>query len=312
MTSNHRVDFSGNSDELIRQTLQAALGSALGPESPTHLREALEAAVFPGGARIRPKLCLKVFSACGANHPELAASAAAAIELLHCASLVHDDLPCFDNAELRRGKPTVHRLFGEPTAVLAGDALIVLAFKSLCRQAALAPELVVRMVEVVADAIGPTHGLIAGQSMEAMTQTPIDRYHHCKTGSLFVASTVCGALAGGADPAPWARVGEHLGQAYQIADDIADTVCTAEKLGKMPNQDASLDRPNIVRSQGLDAAVAAFDKCIGQMGDTVPAGPHKDAFVDWLSQALRLGLAGSAQAGLQAVMPAAMPEHIAH
>jgi len=296
--SKYPVDLLGGSDELIEQALRAALDSGLSPVSPTHLRAALEAAVFPGGARIRPKLCLKVFNACGSSHPELAASAAAAIELLHCASLVHDDLPCFDNAALRRGRPTVHRLFGEPTAVLAGDALIVLAFKNLGRQTAPAPELALRMIEVVADAIGPSHGLIAGQSMETMTHVSIDRYHQYKTGSLFVAAATCGALAGGADPAPWAKVGELLGQAYQIADDIADTVGSAEALGKLRAMDTQLDRPNIVRRQGLDSAAAKFHACLEHIGETLPVGPHKGAFVDWLSQALCRGVAGPGKAGL--------------
>jgi geranylgeranyl diphosphate synthase type II len=298
MISNHPVDLVAGSDELIEQALRAAMSSVLSPVSPTHLRGALEAAVFPGGARMRPELCLKVFSACGASHPELAARAAAAIELLHCASLVHDDLPCFDNAALRRGKPTVHRLFGEPTAVLVGDALIVAAFKNLSRQAAQAPELIVRMIEVIADAIGPSHGLIAGQSMEAMTHVPINRYHHYKTGSLFVAAATCGALTGGADPGPWAKVGELLGHAYQIADDIADTVGRAEALGKLRAVDTQLDRPNIVRSEGLDSAAAKFFAYLEQIGDAIPVSPHKGSFVDWLSQALCKGVAGPGKAGL--------------
>jgi geranylgeranyl diphosphate synthase type II len=309
MISSHPVDGVGGSDELIEQALRAAMGSALSPESPTHLREALEAAVFPGGARMRPKLCLKVFNASGASHPELAARAAAAIELLHCASLVHDDLPCFDNAALRRGKPTVHRLFGEPTAVLAGDALIVTAFKYISRQAARAPELVARMIEVVAEAAGPSHGLIAGQSMEAMTHVPIDRYHHYKTGSLFVAAATCGALTGGADPAPWAKMGELLGHAYQIADDIADTVGRAEVLGKSGAVDTQLNRPNIVRSQGLDSAAAKFYAHLEQISDTIPASPHKGSLVDWLNQALCKGVAGPGKAGLiqQAALECVQP-----
>ena len=102
---------------------------------PPRLADALRYAVFPGGARIRPRLCLAVAPACGDDDPAASDAAAAAIELLHCASLVHDDLPCFDDADLRRGRPSVHRAFGEPLAVLAGDALIVLAFETLARGA---------------------------------------------------------------------------------------------------------------------------------------------------------------------------------
>lgn len=310
MTSNDSTSPARNDDDLIERTLGAALCNSLGPESPDHLRLAMEAAVFPGGARIRPKLCLRVFNACGGAYPALAESAAAAIELLHCASLVHDDLPCFDNAELRRGKPTVHRSFGEPTAVLAGDALIVLAFRNLSLQAALMPALAVRMIEVVSDSIGPRHGLIAGQSMETLVQAPVERYHHCKTGSLFVAAAVCGALAGGGAPAQWAKVGELLGQAYQIADDIADTVGTSEALGKRLHMDTQLDRPNIVRRQGLDGATAAFRECMERIGDAVPAGPHKTSFMDWLHQTLCKGVAGPGKASLMQ-QPASrhVPQH---
>ncbi|APO77632.1 MULTISPECIES: polyprenyl synthetase family protein [Rhizobium] len=298
MISNHQADVVGDSDKLIEQALRAAMDTALSPAAPAHLRGALDAAVFPGGSRMRPKLCLKVSYVCGEKDPELATRAAAAIELLHCASLVHDDLPCFDNAALRRGRPTVHRLFGEPIAVLTGDALIVMAFKYLSLQAALTPELGARMIEVVAEAVGPSHGLIAGQSMEAMTHVPIDRYHHYKTGSLFVAAATCGALASGADPAPWSKVGELLGHAYQIADDIADTVGRAEVLGKLPAVDTQLNRPSIVRGQGLDSAAARFYAYLEQIGDAIPASPQKRSFVDWLNHALCKGVAGPGKAGL--------------
>lgn len=298
MTANDRIHSGGDVEERIERALEAVLRNALGHDAPVHLSDAMRAAVFPGGARIRPRLCLRIFHAGGATHPALAESAAVAIELLHCASLVHDDLPCFDNALLRRGQPTVHRAFGESTAVLAGDALIVLAFRHLNHAAVLAPGPAVQMTEIVANAIGPRHGLIAGQSMETMAQAPIDRYHHCKTGSLFVAAAVCGALASGADPAPWAKVGELLGQAYQIADDIADTAGTVDALGKLPDMDTQLDRPSIVRSQGLDGAIAKFNECIERIGDAVPAGPHKTSFVEWLNQALCQGVAGPGKAGL--------------
>ena len=119
----------------IERALAAATRQGSGPGCPPGLAAAVAHAVFPGGARIRPKLCLSVARACGDRHPAMADAAAAAIELLHCASLVHDDLPCFDDAPLRRGKPSVHRAFGERLAVLAGDALIVLSFETLLDEA---------------------------------------------------------------------------------------------------------------------------------------------------------------------------------
>src|SRR5436305_3496348 len=108
----------------IERSLAAALRRSSERGCPPRLGEAMHHAVFPRGARIRPRLCLAVAAACGGDDPAAAEAAAAGIELMHCASLVHDDMPCFDNADLRRGRPTVHRAYGEPLAVLAGDALI--------------------------------------------------------------------------------------------------------------------------------------------------------------------------------------------
>ena len=123
----------------IERTLSAAIGLAEGPGCPPRLAQAMRHAVFPRGARVRPRLCLAVAGACGDDAPALAEAAAASIELLHCASLVHDDLPCFDDAATRRGRPSVHAAHGEPLAVLAGDALIVLSFQLLARAAHQAP-----------------------------------------------------------------------------------------------------------------------------------------------------------------------------
>ena len=117
----------------VESALEAAVARSEGQSAPPLLAAAVRHAVFPGGARVRPHLCLAVAEACGDDCPEMADGAAAAIELLHCASLVHDDLPCFDDADTRRGKPSVHALFGAPLAVLAGDALIVMAFDVLAR-----------------------------------------------------------------------------------------------------------------------------------------------------------------------------------
>ena len=127
-----------HTSERIERTLERAIVLAQGAGAPPLLASAMHYAVFPGGHRIRPQLCLAVSLACGDKHPAAADAAAAAIELLHCASLVHDDLPCFDDADTRRGKPSVHARFGAPIAVLTGDALIVNAFETLAREACLA------------------------------------------------------------------------------------------------------------------------------------------------------------------------------
>ena len=119
----------------IEHALNFAMARLDAPACPPRLAEAMRWAVFPRGARVRPRICLAVAAACGEDDPTVVDGAAATIELLHCASLVHDDLPCFDDAPMRRGRPSVHRAFGEPLALLAGDALIVLAFQNLARAA---------------------------------------------------------------------------------------------------------------------------------------------------------------------------------
>jgi geranylgeranyl diphosphate synthase type II len=187
----------------IEQALDEALSRAEASGAPPRLAAALRHAVFPGGARIRPRLCLAVAHACGIEDAGPATAAAASIELLHCASLVHDDLPCFDDAPLRRGKPSVHRAFGEPLAVLAGDALIVLAFETLARETACPPLRLAGLVLSVGRAVGMPLGIVAGQAWECEPQVDLKTYHRAKTGALFAASTVCGAVAAGHDADPW-------------------------------------------------------------------------------------------------------------
>src|ERR1700760_350081 len=137
----------------IEKSLLMAVGLAEQPGCPPRLAAAMQAALFPKGARVRPRLCHAVASACGDDEPSATDAAGAAIELLHCASLVHDDLPCFDDAALRRGRPSVHAAFGEPLAVLAGDALIVLAFQNMAR-AACSPRRLTRLIAAVGAAVG--------------------------------------------------------------------------------------------------------------------------------------------------------------
>ena len=211
-----------DSSQRIEQALQDAVSRAGGQACPPQLAAALRDAVFPGGARVRPRLCLAVARACGDPIPAVANAAAASIELLHCASLVHDDLPCFDDADTRRGKPSVHKSFGEPLAVLTGDALIVLAFQTLALGAIDAPDRLAGLIDVVSRAVGGPSGIVAGQAWECEASVSLSDYHRAKTGSLFAAATIAGAVAAGGEPEPWRRLGECLGEAFQVADDICD------------------------------------------------------------------------------------------
>jgi geranylgeranyl diphosphate synthase type II len=229
-------------------------------------------AVFPRGARVRPRLTLAVAAACGETEPALAEAAAAAIELLHCASLVHDDLPCFDDAATRRGRPSVHRAFGAPLAVLAGDALIVLAFQILARTGG-APRRLGPVMVAVGEGVGVPHGIVAGQAWECEPMVELDRYHRQKTGALFAAAAAAGAAASGAEAGPWRAFGERLGEAYQAADDIRDAAAEPEEMGKPAGQDAALGRPSLALSLGVEGAVRRLEELVAAAAAAIPACP---------------------------------------
>jgi geranylgeranyl diphosphate synthase type II len=257
----------------IEQTLDASLKRGEARDAPPRLASAVRHAVMPGGARIRPQLCLAVAAACGDPVPALTNAAAASIELLHCASLVHDDLPCFDAALLRRGRPSVHAAFGERCAVLAGDALIVLAFETLAAGAVAAPHRLPSMMAALAARVGMPRGIVAGQAWECEDWVTLPDYHRAKTGSLFAAATELGALAAGADGGRWRGFGEWLGEAYQVADDIRDAACDVELIGKPAGRDRTLGRPSAVTEFGLAGALAYFDRLVGEAGRSIPEGP---------------------------------------
>lgn len=263
-------------DARIEATLETAIAAAGAGACPPQLAAALKYALFPGGARIRPQLCLAVAEACGEDDEDTTNAAAAAIEFLHCASLVHDDLPCFDNAATRRGKPSLHRAFGERLAVLAGDALIVLAFETLARIAARRPQRLGVLTGIVAASVGAPDGIAAGQAWECETQVDLEHYHRAKTGALFAAATGAGAAATGADPAAWRMLGDRLGLAYQVADDIRDVAAHPDEIGKPTGQDALLNRPSIAREMGLQAAVRHLEALVAEAVDSIPACPGRD------------------------------------
>ncbi len=257
----------------LEQELELTVSRATGTECPPLLAEAMRYAVFPGGARIRPRLCLAVAHACGNDNPLAALAAASAIEILHCASLVHDDLPCFDNSGIRRGKPSVHCAFGERLAVLTGDALIVLAFESLALRLALMPERLGPLIRIVGAAVGGPSGIAAGQAWECEPSIDIVRYQRAKTGSLFAACTMAGAAASGLEAQGWMKLGYAIGEAFQVADDLRDVAGSAEALGKPVGQDESNHAPNFVAELGFDGAMAHFEDLLAEAMAAIPPCP---------------------------------------
>jgi len=253
--------------------LEGVLAEAASAGCPPKLAEAMQYGVFPGGARIRPRIVLAVAKACGAKEPEVMMSAAAAIELLHCASLVHDDLPAFDDADTRRGKPSLHRAFGEPIAVLAGDALIVLAFEVLARGVMAQPARLAPLIGILGGAVGSRGGIVAGQAWESEIMIDLERYHRAKTGALFAGATMAGAAAAGVPHAAWRGLGEEIGAAFQVADDIRDVAMSEAELGKPVGQDVARKRPNLALNLGLAGAITHLDALITKAMDVIPDCP---------------------------------------
>jgi len=260
------------------QFIEEAMAEHATAQCPPLLAQALNYAVFPGGARVRPQLCKAVALANNSSDVGLANAAATAVELLHCASLVHDDLPCFDDATQRRGKPSVHAKFGERIAVLTGDALIVAAFQTLASHAvqAVRIERMPLVTAIVARGVGAPHGICAGQAWECEQRVDLSRYHRAKTGALFVAATCAGAAASGVDPGPWVNLGASIGEAYQVADDIKDAIEDPDVLGKPTGIDVKLDRPSAVRELGIDGAVSRLKECLESGLDSTPSCAGKD------------------------------------
>lgn len=285
--------------ERIELALMKNLQAVRAPSCPPGLDQAVQYAVFPGGARVRPKICLAVADACGEDRPEITDAAAASIEFLHCASLVHDDLPCFDDSPLRRGRPSVHQAFGEPLAVLAGDALIVLAFQTLARATSQAPERLGPLIEIISRSVGMPSGIVAGQAWECEAEVNLSDYQQAKTGSLFAAATAAGAAAAGVDAGPWRTLGERIGSAYQVVDDILDVAGDEAALGKPMHQDEARGHPSSVRELGLEGARRQFERIMAGVVATIPPCAGAD----------RLEARIMEEAGR--FLPAALAEHAA-
>lgn len=266
----------------IEQALADAIDYVAIPGCPPRLVEAVRHAVFPGGARVRPKLCLAVSAACGYQNDTAADAVAASIELLHCASLVHDDLPCFDDSPMRRGIPSVHRAFGEPLAVLAGDALIILAFENLARCLAGSPERLGPLLLTVSRSVGLPYGITAGQAWECEPRVTVEEYHRAKTGSLFAAATAAGAQIAGADADLWRIVGDRIGEAYQVADDLRDVAATAQEVGKPVGRDALLNRPSAAGELGIEGAVDRLRQLVKGAIDAIPPCPGSEQLAEVL------------------------------
>lgn len=227
---------------------------------PASLHEAMRYSCLAPGKRLRPALCLASCEALGGD-PDSALDPACAIEMVHAFSLIHDDLPAIDDDDLRRGRPTCHRQFGEAIAILAGDALFALAFETLGK-AQLPPEAIVEALRALSSATG-SEGLVGGEVIDVesegrpVSEETLVMIHARKTGALIAASTEIGALCAGAPVADRVRLrefGEKIGLAFQIADDVLNETATADALGKAVGSDRARGKATYPGVYGLDAA----------------------------------------------------------
>jgi geranylgeranyl diphosphate synthase type II len=244
-----------------RQEIERALDELLPPEDapPNSIHRSIRYSVFAGGKRIRPILCLeaaRIFE----HDPKAAIPVACALEFIHTYSLIHDDLPALDNDDLRRGKPTCHKQFGEATAILAGDALLTLAFETLAA-APVEPSRRVAVIREVARAAGTRNGMVGGQAADLEAEGRevqpelLEYIHRSKTAALIRASVVAGALCGGASEADIARLGrfgENIGWAFQVVDDILDVEESAAALGKTAGKDRAQRKATYPALYGLE------------------------------------------------------------
>src|ERR1700723_318331 len=249
--------------ELDRAVVDAALNKYLPPARtlPSSIHEAMRYSVFAGGKRLRPVLCLeaaRLFS----DPPGAAVTAGCAIEFIHTYSLIHDDLPALDNDDLRRGKPTCHKQFGEAIAILAGDGLLTLAFETLAQTPVEAAR-GVRLISEVARAAGTVRGMVGGQVADLEAEktradlATLEYIHRSKTAALIRAACVAGAISGGASDSDVERLrnfGENIGWAFQVVDDILDVEESSAALGKTAGKDQAQHKATYPALHGLEVS----------------------------------------------------------
>jgi geranylgeranyl diphosphate synthase, type II len=280
-----------------RRLVDEALASALPPESqwPATIHRAARYSLFAGGKRIRPLLVLAAGEAVGGATAELL-PLACAVEMIHTYSLIHDDLPAMDNDDLRRGKPTSHKVFGEAIAILAGDALLTRAFHVLTEVAPGASDDVLRRrlraTALLGEAAG-TSGLIGGQvaDLEAegrddVGMADLERLHRAKTGALLAACVVGGGLLGGASEDDLGRLrqyGDAIGLAFQVVDDVLDATEGADQLGKTAGKDAAAGKATYVRLLGLDGARETAGRLLGEARTAIAPLGERGALLEALA-----------------------------
>jgi geranylgeranyl diphosphate synthase type II len=264
---------------MLKQTLEdgrvltdAALERLLPPESqrPEVIHRAMRHSVFAGGKRLRPILCIEAARMISGKLPEGVEELGSALEMLHTYSLIHDDLPALDNDDLRRGRPTCHKAFGEANAILAGDALQTYAYEVLAKIKCPADRRV-RIIAEIAHDTGTIDGMIGGQvlDLESERKKPtaeiLEYIHRSKTGALITASLVSGGVYGGASDEQIEKLrtfGRAIGLAFQIVDDVLDLTQSSEQLGKTAGKDTATEKATYPSLFGIDESLKKADALI--------------------------------------------------
>ncbi len=237
---------------------------------PTSIHQAMRHSVFAGGKRLRPILCMEAARVIDGCVPPGVEELGCALEMLHTYSLIHDDLPALDNDDLRRGRPTCHKVFGDAIAILAGDGLQTYAYEVLAKLQCPA-EARVAIIAEVAHATGTIDGMIGGQVMdlEAEHQHPdaktLEYIHRSKTGALLTASVVTGGMYADGDASQIQSLrdfGMNIGLAFQIVDDVLDVTQTSEQLGKTAGKDTATEKATYPSLFGVDASIAKADELV--------------------------------------------------
>lgn len=255
------------------------------------LQEAMEYSLMAGGKRIRPVLTLETCRLCGGD-PETALPFACAVEMVHTYSLIHDDLPAMDNDELRRGKSTNHIVYGEATAILAGDALLTAAFGQLAN-AKLSAERILEAVRCLSHAAGST-GMVGGQALDmagegrALSIEELELLQSLKTGALISAAAELGCIAAGGTPEQRDRVrtyAQALGRAFQVRDDMLDLISSPAELGKPMGSDQANEKSTFVTALGLEGCAALVEE-LTRHGINAISSFEAPGFHIWLAQSL--------------------------
>ena len=253
-----------------QQLADAALDRLIPPETqhPVSIHKAMRHSVFAGGKRLRPILCMQAGRMVASSLPTGIEELGAALEMLHTYSLIHDDLPALDNDDLRRGRPTCHKVFGEAIAILAGDALQTQAYEVLSRLKC-STEARVRIIEEIAHGTGTVEGMIGGQvvDLEAEHTKPspemLEYIHRSKTARLITASVVSGGFYAGAKDSEAEKLrafGMAIGLAFQIVDDVLDVTQTSEQLGKTAGKDTASEKATYPRLFGIEKSQQKADE----------------------------------------------------